>query len=119
MDIGSSRMNGLQLIKAEARALVSRGWKHLRVTTCCKETNVDGGGLETPVPTKITNPQASVELDSPDGENYLYMDVLRGDPARVYSAGPDDPRSHDRVLERAFHQHNAIVELTTAAINGQ
>lgn len=118
MDIGSLRMDRIHLMKAEIRTLLSHGWKHLRVTLCCKERDVDGGAQEIPVAAKITNPQASAELDSPNGQNYIYMAVLTEDPGRFYGAS-DDPRSRNRVLQRAFHRHAAILDVTTAAIHGR
>lgn len=118
MDIGSFRMNGRQLIRAEIRTLLSHGWKHLQITICCKETSVDGGVQENSIPAKLTNPQASAELDSPDGRDYIVIAILRQDPARFYSQGAGDTRSRDRSLQQVFRRHAAILDVTTAAING-
>jgi hypothetical protein len=112
MDLASDHQSGATLLRTETCFLLQHGWKHLQITTCCKSKPSGTGVLETSTPTSITNPKATVQLDSPDGSNYVSMDVIAVDPKHFYI---NDPRSTNRSLKTRFRHDDGLVDVTVAA----
>lgn len=112
MDIASASETGPALLRTETRFLLQHGWRHLQVTICCKTTPSGIGEEVTDIPTSITNPRATVQLDSPDSSNYVSMSVISIDPKHYYL---NDPRNNDHALEVGFRRHEGLVDVTVAA----
>ncbi len=112
MDLVSSRLDRLGLLRAEIRTLREHGWTHLRITAC------GGRGECFPIPASITNSRASAQLHSPDGSEEVSLSVLSQNPAVVYGGFLDpggrfpDPRRSNRDLLDAFHRREAILDVS-------
>ncbi len=112
--ISALQMRGLQLLQAQIRTLLAHGWRHLRVTACCKTTASGGGAEVSWSPTSITNPQANVQLYSPNRRNYVSMSLLTDNPGDWYSHV--SRRAH-RALEQAYLRRQPILDVTFAALS--
>jgi hypothetical protein len=117
IDLTSDHLTAARLIIDGARYLTGHGWTRLSATVCCSESSRGHAISESPIPTSLNDPRATISLYSRDARLYVAMERSLSNPdlCQARDGAQGENCQADAVALALRAHHRPAVRITSAS----